>query len=74
VSVSAWDERIAAFAATRDLLALLADPDDPQMAAEAERLFWMALASGWFTAFAESAPTPISSMPRRRSTDRAAMS
>lgn len=53
MSASAWDERIAAFAATRDLLALLADPDDPQMAAEAERLFWMTLASGWFTAFAD---------------------
>jgi hypothetical protein len=51
--VSTWDQRIAAFGGTQDLLALLADPGDPQLAAEAERLFWMALASGWFTAFAD---------------------
>jgi len=53
VSASGWDERIAAFGATQDLLALLTDPADPQLAAEAERLFWMTLASGWFTAFAD---------------------
>ncbi len=51
--MSDWEERIAAFGATQELLALLADPADPQAGAEAERLFWMALASGWFTAFAD---------------------
>jgi len=51
--VSNWAERIASFGSTSDLLALLADPDDPQRAAEAERLFFLTLASGWFTAFAD---------------------
>ncbi|MBK6299365.1 MAG: hypothetical protein IPF48_16415 [Sphingomonadales bacterium] len=35
------------------MLALLANPADPQLAAEAERLFFLTLASGWFTAFAD---------------------
>jgi hypothetical protein len=48
-----WDQRITSFGATSELLSLLADPVDPQAVAEAERLFWMALASGWFTAFAD---------------------
>lgn len=52
--MSGWDDRVAAFGATENLLALLADPADRQVAAEAERLFWMALASGWFTAFADA--------------------
>ena len=47
-----WRENIATFGATDDLLALLERPDDPQLAAEAQRLFFMALASGWLTAFA----------------------
>lgn len=51
--MSDWAERIASFGGTADLLALLANPDDPQAAAEAERLFFMTLASGWFTAFAD---------------------
>ena len=51
--MSGWEERIARFGDTSELLTLLANPDDPQAAAEAERLFWMTLASGWFTAFAD---------------------
>ena len=51
--MSGWEERIARFGDTSKLLTLLANPDDPQAAAEAERLFWMTLASGWFTAFAD---------------------
>ena len=52
--MSDWDDRIATFAGTSELLGLLADPADIQTAAEAERLFWMTLASGWFTAFADA--------------------
>ena len=52
--MNGWDQRIATFGATRELLALLANPADPQALAEAERLFWMTLASGWFTAFADA--------------------
>lgn len=52
--MNGWDERIATLGATKELLALLADPADPRAAAEAERLFWMTLASGWFTAFADA--------------------
>lgn len=48
-----WTDNIAAFGATDELLALLERQDDPQLAAEAQRLFFMALASGWFTAFAD---------------------
>jgi hypothetical protein len=51
--VSDWAERVASFGSTSDLLAFLANPDDPQAAAEAERLFFLTLASGWFTAFAD---------------------
>lgn len=51
--VSDWNDRLANFAGTQELLALLADPADPQAAAEAEQLFWMSLAAGWFTAFAD---------------------
>jgi hypothetical protein len=51
--MSNWQERVASFGETSQLLALLANPDDPQAEAEAERLFWMTLASGWFTAFAD---------------------
>ena len=47
-----WAANMAAFGATEELLALLERPDDPQLAAEAQRLFFMALASGWLTAFA----------------------
>lgn len=52
--MSGWDQRVATFGATRELLVSLADPSDPQVTAEAERLFWMTLASGWFTAFADA--------------------
>jgi hypothetical protein len=52
--MTGWEERIAAFGGTSELLSLLADPNDPQATAEAERLFWMTLASGWFTAFADA--------------------
>ncbi len=52
--MSTWEERITAFSGTSELLGLLADPSDPQAVAEAERLFWMTLASGWFTAFADA--------------------
>jgi hypothetical protein len=52
--VNGWDERLASFGASSELLGLLADPTDPAATAEAERLFWLTLASGWFTAFADS--------------------
>ena len=51
--MSAWEDRVAAFAATQDVSALLADADDSQSLVEAERLYWMSLAAGWFTAFAD---------------------
>jgi hypothetical protein len=51
--VSSWSEQMARFGATSDVLALLAKPDDAQAVAEAERLFFLTLASGWFTAFAD---------------------
>ncbi len=52
--MSEWEDRIASFVGTADLVGLLDDPGDPQATAEAERLFWMTLASGWFTAFADA--------------------
>jgi hypothetical protein len=51
--VSDWAKRVASFSSTSDLLSLLANPDDPQLTAEAERLFFLTLASGWFSAFAD---------------------
>lgn len=51
--MSVWQDRVASFGGTYDLLPLLANPDDPQLAIEAERLFFLTLASGWFTAFAD---------------------
>jgi hypothetical protein len=51
--VSKWVDRVASFGDTSTLLSLLAKPDDPQLAAEAERLFFLTLASGWFSAFAD---------------------
>lgn len=51
--MSGWQDRIAAFGASQELLGLLADRNDVQLAAEAERLIWLTLASGWFTAFAD---------------------
>jgi Protein of unknown function (DUF1214) len=49
--VSAWDDQLAAFGSTAELLTLLERPDDPALTAEAHKLFYMALASGWFSAF-----------------------
>jgi hypothetical protein len=46
-------DRVASFGDTSKLLSLLANPDDPQRTAEAERLFFLTLASGWFSAFAD---------------------
>ena len=51
--MSGWDERVAAFGNSAKLRALLERPDDLQLFAESERLFFMALASGWFSAFAD---------------------
>jgi hypothetical protein len=51
--VSKWADRVASFGDTSKLLSLLANPDDPQLTAEAERLFFLSLASGWFSAFAD---------------------
>jgi hypothetical protein len=51
--VSDWAKRVESLGSTSDLLDLLANPEDPQAAAEAERLFFLTLASGWFTAFAD---------------------
>jgi hypothetical protein len=51
--VSKWVDRVASFGDTSTLLSLLANADDPQLTAEAERLFFLTLASGWFSAFAD---------------------
>jgi hypothetical protein len=51
--VSHWADRVASFGDTSTLLSLLANPEDPQLTAEAERLFFLSLASGWFSAFAD---------------------
>ena len=51
--MSSWADRVAKFEGTADLLPSLANQDDLQSMAEAERLFFMTLASGWFTAFAD---------------------
>ncbi|MFM2100352.1 MAG: hypothetical protein RLZZ366_1891 [Pseudomonadota bacterium] len=51
--MSKWADRVASFGDTSKLLSLLANPDDPQLTAEAERLFFLTLASGWFSAFAD---------------------
>lgn len=51
--MSNWKNYLATLRETDGLLPLLADPTDPQQVAEAERLFFLTLASGWFTAFAD---------------------
>jgi hypothetical protein len=51
--VSSWADNVATFGQTAKLLALLERPGDPQLTAEAQKLFYMALASGWFTAFSD---------------------
>lgn len=51
--MSGWADDIAAFAGTSELLALLERPDDPELTAQAHKLFFMVLASGWLTAFAD---------------------
>jgi hypothetical protein len=51
--VSSWADNVETFGQTAELLALLERSDDPQLKAEAHRLFYMALASGWFTAFSD---------------------
>jgi hypothetical protein len=51
--VSGWADDAVTFGRTAALLPLLERPDDPHLTAEAHRLFYMALASGWFTAFAD---------------------
>ena len=51
--MSNWDGDLATFGQTDELLALLERPDDPKLTAEAHKLFYMAIASGWFTAFAD---------------------
>ena len=51
--MSRWQDCIARLAATSDVLAPIAEGGDPDMAARVERMAVMALASGWFTAFAD---------------------
>jgi Protein of unknown function (DUF1214) len=51
--VSSWAEDLETFGQTAELMTLLERPDDPQLTVEAHRLFYMALASGWFTAFSD---------------------
>jgi hypothetical protein len=51
--VSGWADDIEAFAGTSELLALLEGQDDSELTAKAHRLFFMALASGWLTTFAD---------------------
>lgn len=51
--MSSWASNVVTFGQTAELRALLEHPDDPQLNAEAHKLFYMALASGWFTAFAD---------------------
>ena len=48
-----WADYLTSLGSTPDILPLLANRDDAQSVAEAERLFFMALASGWYTAFAD---------------------
>lgn len=50
---SPWDSYLATLGDTTSLLPLLSDPADPAQVAQAERLFFLTLASGWFTAFAD---------------------
>ena len=50
---SQWDSYLATLGDTASLLPLLSDPADPAQVAQAERLFFLTLASGWFTAFAD---------------------
>ena len=50
--MSNWADDLATFGQTAELLALLELADDPQLNAKAQKLFYMALSSGWFTAFA----------------------
>lgn len=49
--MSRWAEYLDNLSGTTDVLALLGT-SEPQEVAEAERMFFMTLASGWFTAFA----------------------
>ena len=51
--MSNWADDLATFGQTAELLALLELADDPQLNAKAQMLFYMALSSGWFTAFAD---------------------
>lgn len=51
--MTSWTSDAATFGKTAELLALLEHPGDPQSTAEAHKLFYLALASGWFTAFAD---------------------
>lgn len=51
--MSDWQDYLATLGEAAKLLPLLADPADPAQVAEAERLFFLTLASGWFTAFAD---------------------
>ncbi len=44
---------VAAFGDTATLRALLEHPADPRLAAETEKLLFMALTSGWFSTFAD---------------------
>lgn len=51
--MSNWSSYCATLGDTASLLPLLSDPADPAQVAQAERLFFLTLASGWFTAFAD---------------------
>jgi len=51
--VSHRDNLLASLGNAWDIVQMLPDADDPQAVAEAERLIFMALASGWYTAFAD---------------------
>lgn len=51
--MSGWTGYLSRLAGTERILQLLADPADSAQVADAQRMFFMALASGWYTAFAD---------------------
>ena len=53
VPLPAWTDYLDRLAGTGELLALLERSDDPALAQEAHRLFFLSLSAGYFTAFAD---------------------
>lgn len=51
--MSGWADYLSRLADTERVLSLLEDPADGAQVAEAQRMLFMALASGWYTTFAD---------------------